>query len=227
MPQIRSFSAFAGHRDTSDNLEESPFEFTAESYGKIKEEVAKYPDNYKCSAVLGVLTIAQKQNNNFLTLSAMNKTAKILEMTPMQVYEVASFFTMFNRTQPGKYHLQVCGTTPCLVRGADKIMKACKDFANINDGETSADGLFTLQEVECLGACANAPMVQVNNEWFYEDLTYESMQALMKEWKEGREPKTGPQNGRLNALGIEGRTSLFDIPLGDQACTDRDFAGEK
>ena len=108
---------FGNHRDEEDNVEETPFEFTDESYAAIEKLLPKYPDNYKCSAVIPVLFIAQKQNNNFLTLSAMHKTAKILEMTPMQVYEVASFYTMFNRQRVGKYHLQVCGTTPCMLRG--------------------------------------------------------------------------------------------------------------
>ena len=116
-PQRFGFGAFANHRNTEDNLEETPFEFTAESYAAIEKLLPKYPDNYKSSAIIPVLFIAQKQNNNFLTLSAMHKTAKILEMTPMQVYEVAAFYTMFNRTKVGKYHLQVCGTTPCMLRG--------------------------------------------------------------------------------------------------------------
>lgn len=123
MPALQraSFGAFANHRDTEDNLEETPFEFNVESYDAIDVLLTKYPDNYKSSAVIPVLFIAQKQNNNFLTLSAMHKTAKILEMTPMQVYEVAAFYTMFNRTKVGKYHLQVCGTTPCLLRGVSTL----------------------------------------------------------------------------------------------------------
>ena len=117
----RSFGGiFANHRDTEDNLEETPFEFTEENYDKIKLLLTKYPDNYKSSAIIPTLFIAQKQNDNFLTLAAMNKIAKMLEMTPMQVYEVASFYTMFNRTKVGKYHLQVCGTTPCMLRGVSK-----------------------------------------------------------------------------------------------------------
>ena len=103
--QRSNFGAFANHRDTEDNLDETPFEFSEESYAAINKILPRYPSNYKSSAVIPVLFIAQKQNNNFLTLSAMNKTAKILEMTPMQVYEVASFYTMFNRTRVGKYHL--------------------------------------------------------------------------------------------------------------------------
>ena len=119
--QAANFGLFANHRDSEDNLDETPFEFTKESYEQIDILLTKYPSNYKASAVIPVLFIAQKQNDNFLTLSAMNKTAKILEMTPMQVYEVASFFTMFNRFKVGKYHLQVCGTTPCMVRGVSSI----------------------------------------------------------------------------------------------------------
>jgi len=152
----------------------------------------KYPDNYKSSAVIPALFIAQKQNDNFLTLAAMNKVAKTLEMTPMQVYEVSAFYTMFNRTKVGKFHLQVCGTTPCMIRGASEVMRAIKEFADIGEGETSEDGLFTMQEVECLGACVNAPMIQVNNEYFYEDLNFDSMTQLMQDWKDGKTPNFGP-----------------------------------
>lgn len=154
----------------------------------------------------------------------MNKVAKILEMEPMQVYEVASFYTMFNRTKPGKYHIQFCGTTPCMIRGARECMDAIKEHCNIGMDETSADGLFTLSEVECLGACVNAPMLQVNNEWFYEDLTPETTVELLKKWQAGEEPTPGPQNGRINSLGPMGRTSLEKMP--DSTHT-RDFAAEK
>ena len=122
----------------------------------------------------------------------MNKVAKVLEMEPMQVYEVASFYTMFNRAKVGKYHLQFCGTTPCMITGARECMDAIKEFTGVGENETSEDGLFTLQEVECLGACANAPMMQVNNEWVYEDLTPETTVDLLKTWKAGGEPKVGP-----------------------------------
>ena len=166
--QRASFSAFANHRNTEDNNEDTPFEFTKENYEEIDKLLKKYPTNYKESACIPVLFIAQKQNDNFLTLSAMNKVAKVLNMAPMQVYEVASFYTMFNRTKVGKYHLQVCGTTPCMLRGSRDIIQAVKDFAKIEMDGTSEDGLFTLSEVECLGACVNAPMIQVNNEYVYE-----------------------------------------------------------
>ena len=126
----------------------------------------------------------------------MNKVAKVLNMAPMQVYEVASFYTMFNRTKVGKYHLQVCGTTPCQLRGARDIIKAIKDYAHIEMDQTSEDGLFTVSEVECLGACVNAPMIQVNNEYVYEvitvTLTPESIVNILEQWKRGEEPKKGP-----------------------------------
>ena len=217
----RSMSAFVNHRDTPDNLEETPFEFTEESYVQVKSWMANFPDNYKHSACIPVLFVAQKQNNNFLTLSAMNKVAKVLDMEPMQVYEVASFYTMFNRTRVGKYHIQFCGTTPCMIRGARECMDAIKEYADIGMDEISADGLFSLSEVECLGACVNAPMLQVNNEWVYEDLTPETTVELLKTWKAGGEPHKGPQNGRINSLGPEGRTSLHTIP---EDLHDRDFA---
>ena len=164
----RWFSAFSNHRNTEDNNDDTPFEFTKENYEKIQELLNKYPTNYKESACIPALFIAQKQNDNFLTLSAMNKVAKVLDMQPMQVYEVASFYTMFNRTRVGKYHLQVCGTTPCQLRGSRDIIKAIQDHAGIEMDGTSEDGLFTVSEVECLGACVNAPMIQVNNEYVYE-----------------------------------------------------------
>jgi NADH dehydrogenase (ubiquinone) flavoprotein 2 len=220
----RSFGAFPNHRNTPDNLESSPFEFTQASYDAIQVLLNKYPDNYKSSAAIPTLFIAQKQNENFLTLAAMNKVAKVLEMTPMQVYEVAAFYTMFNRTKVGKYHLQVCGTTPCMIRGAGEVIKAIKDFANIGEAETSADGLFTMNEVECLGACVNAPMIQVNNEFFYEDLDYDSTTQLLQDWTDGKEPNFGPQVDRQWSCGPEGRTSLETIP---HTLHDRDWAAEK
>jgi NADH dehydrogenase (ubiquinone) flavoprotein 2 len=156
----------------------------------------------------------------------MNKVAKVLNMSPMQVYEVASFYTMFNRTKVGKYHLQVCGTTPCQLRGARDIIKAIKDYANIEMEGTSEDGLFTVSEVECLGACVNAPMIQVNNEYVYEDLTPESIVNIMEQWKNGKEPKKGPQIDRQNSCGPQGRTSLFpEFDTGRKI--DRDFAASK
>ena len=148
----RSFAGFYNHRDSEMNVDETPFEFTEENYVEIKRILNKFPSNYKQSGIIALCMLAQKQNNNFLSLSAMNKVAKILEVPPISVYEVTSFYTMFNREPVGKYHLQVCATTPCMIRGAYEIMDVIKEKCNVKEGYTSKDGLFTLQEVECLGA---------------------------------------------------------------------------
>ena len=163
-----TFSKMVNHRDTIDNNEDTYFEFTPANYEEIKNILKKYPDNYKQSGVIPLLHLAQGQNGNFLTLAAMNKVAKILEMPRITVYEVASFYAMFNREKVGKYHLQICGTTPCQLCGSRDIMKACEDKLGIKMGQTTKDGMFTIEEVECLGACVNAPMIQVNNMDYYE-----------------------------------------------------------
>ena len=152
------------HVESKDNDDHVPFEFNDKSYKELEWILNKYPKNYKKSAVIPALFVAQKQNNNFLSLSAMKKVAKVLDIAEMDVYEVASFYTMFNRQRVGKFHLQVCGTTPCQLCGSEQIIQAIKDYAHIDMNGTSKDGNFTLSEVECLGACANAPMIQVNNE---------------------------------------------------------------
>jgi len=115
-----------------------------------------------------LLWLAQEQNNNFVSLAAMKKIAKILEIPDMAVYEVATFYTMFNRTKVGKYHLQMCGTTPCLLRGSRAVLEKAMEHLGVTKDHMTSDGLFTISEVECLGACANAPMMQVNNQEFYE-----------------------------------------------------------
>lgn len=164
-------SVYVNHRDTFDNNDKTPFDFTPENYKKVEEILARYPKNYKKSATMPLLWLAQKQNGNLTSLAAMQKIAKILEIPEMAVYEVASFYTMYNRTSVGKFHLQICGTTPCQVRGARAVIDAALTHLKTEIGHVTEDGLFCVNEVECLGACANAPMIQVNNEWFYEDLT--------------------------------------------------------
>jgi hypothetical protein len=130
-------------------------------------------------------------------------------MPPIRVYEVASFYTMFNRTPVGKFHIQLCGTTPCMVRGAKEIKQAALEFAHIKEGEISADGLFTVTEVECLGACVNAPMIQVNNKEFYEHLTPAIMKQIMADWKAGKTVKPYNQNHVKTCEGPQGKTTLF------------------
>lgn len=210
------------HQDTEYNNANTPFDFTPENYEKVKDIVSRFPSNYKQSAVIPLLWLAQEQGDNWLPLSAMNKVAELLDVPPIRVYETASFYTMFNRTPVGKFHIQLCGTTPCMIRGAEDIKKAIKDFANIEEGETSKDGLFTLTEVECLGACVNAPMIQVNNQEFYEWLTPESMTKLMQEWKAGRTPKAYNQNHVKTCEGPMGKTTL-KTPLPEKPpCRDLD-----
>jgi len=195
------------HIDMPGNTEDTPFDFSAEDYEQIQNILKKYPLNYKQSACIPLLWIAQEGHNNWVPLSAMNKIAEILEIHPMRVYEVATFYTMFNRQKIGKFHLQVCGTTPCMVRGSDEVFRAIKDYAGISQGQTTKDKLFTMDEVECLAACCNAPMMQVNNAEVYEDLTYDNTIELLKALEKGT-AKVGSQIGRNQAEGVEGRSCL-------------------
>ena len=210
------------HQDTEYNNAQTPFDFTPANYEKVKDILSRFPSNYKQSAVIPMLWLAQEQNSNWLPLAAMNKVAELLDVPPIRVYEVASFYTMFNRTPVGKYHIQLCGTTPCMIRGSEDLKKAIKDFAGIDEGETSKDGLFTLTEVECLGACVNAPMIQVNNQEFYEWLTPESMTKLMKDWKEGKTPKPYNQNHIFTCEGPQGQTTLKEPLPPTPPCRDLD-----
>ena len=169
------------------------FAFSAENQQKIKVILAKYPR--KSSAVLPLLDLAQRQHDNWLPTKAIEAVAEICEMPEMRVFEVASFYTMFNLRPVGKYFIQACGTTPCWLRGSDELMRCIKDKLGIVSGEMSACGKFTLLEVECLGACVNAPMVQINDD-YYEDLDYESMAKLITQLKKGEMPKAGSLAGR-------------------------------
>ncbi|MBR2124905.1 MAG: NAD(P)H-dependent oxidoreductase subunit E [Acetobacter sp.] len=199
------------------------FVFDAESETAITIVLKKYPVERKASAVMPLLYIAQKQMSRctgsaWVPLQAMNEIAKRLEIAPIRVYEVASFYTMFNKRPIGRYHLQVCTTTPCWLRGSDEIVSACRRETGINHfGETSADGLFTLTEVECLGACANAPILQVDDD-FYEDMDSESVQKLIAELRDGRRPAPGPRVDRLNSAPEGGRKTLLTVstPVDEQ-----------
>ena len=160
--------------------------------------INKYPTNRKSSAVLPVLHYVQKQAGGWLPVPEIERVAEILDMSYMRVYEVASFYTMFNLNPVGKYLLQVCRTTPCWLRGSDDIEKCIKDKLKINNGETTKDGMFTLIEVECLGACVNAPVLQINDD-YYEDLNYEKTQKLLNNFKKNRPPKYGSMIGRKSS----------------------------
>ncbi|KAK2546210.1 NADH dehydrogenase [ubiquinone] flavoprotein 2, mitochondrial [Columba livia] len=200
------------HRDSPENNPDTPFEFTPENQKRIEAIVNSYPGGHKSAAVMAVLDLAQRQHG-WLPISAMNKVAEILEMPPMRVYEVATFYTMYNRKPVGKYHIQVCTTTPCMLRDSDSILEAIKKKLGIKVGETTPDKLFTLIEVECLGACVNAPMVQINDN-YYEDLTPKDIEEIIDELKAGKVPKPGPRSGRFSCEPAGGLTSLTEPPKG-------------
>lgn len=173
------------------------FEFNQENKKKIEEILAKYPPSRKKSAVMPLLDLAQRQNKNYISSEVIAEISKILEMAEIRVYEVASFYTMYNLKPVGKYLIQFCKTTPCMLRGIDELMKATKQKLGIEIEETTADGLFTLKEVECLGACVNAPVIQINDDYF-EDLDKESFFRILEDLKAGRAVKVGSQ---LDILG--------------------------
>jgi NADH-quinone oxidoreductase E subunit len=185
------------------------FEFTAESLDRAKAHIAKYPSGRQTSAVLPLLYIAQEQSGGWLPRAAMDHVAKLLEMAPIRVYEVATFYTMFNLRPVGRHLLQACTTTPCWLRGSDAVVEACERKLGIAVGGTTADGLFTLVEVECLGACVNAPILQVNDD-FYEDLDGPTTEALLDAFRDGKPPEPGSVIGRQGSEPVTGRITLTE-----------------
>lgn len=200
------------HRDSPDDNPDIKFEFTEENKKRVDAILSIYPEGHKRAAMIPLLDLAQRQHG-WLPISAMHKVAEVLNLPKMRVYEVATFYTMFMRKPTGKYHIQVCTTTPCWLRGSDEVLKCCKSELGIEVGETSKDRMFTLSEVECLGACVNAPMIQVNDD-YYEDLTAESTLEILKDLKNGKTPPPGPKNGRFAAEPAGGLTSLTSEPPG-------------
>jgi NADH-quinone oxidoreductase E subunit len=192
------------------------FEFTAENLDKAKYHIAKYPAGRQASAVLPLLDLAQRQSGNWLPKAAMDKIAEMLDMAPIRVYEVATFYTMFNLRPVGKWFLQACTTTPCWLRGSDEIVAACRKKLGVEVGQTSADGQFTLVEVECLGACVNAPILQVNDD-FYEDLDGPATEALLDALAAGTQPPIGSVTGRQGSMPKTGATTLTEVPKRDEA----------
>ncbi len=185
------------------------FAFTAESMEKAQEYIAKYPEGRQQSAIMPLLDIAQRQHDGWLPRAAMDYVADLLSVPHIEAYEVATFYTMYNLKPVGENHVQVCTNLPCWLRGSDKVTGACKKSLGIGFGETTEDGKFTLSEVECLGACVNAPMVQINDD-YYEDLDETSTESILTEIKLGEKPKTGSQIGRKSCEPIGGLTSLTD-----------------
>jgi len=186
------------------------FVFTEESEKLIAHHLAKYPDERKQSAVMPLLDIAQRQHDNWIPMKAIEAIADRLDMPQMRVLEVASFYTMYNLKPVGKWFLQACGTTPCMLRGSDEMMRCIHDKLGIKSGQTSACGNFSMLEVECLGACVNAPILQVNDD-FYEDLDYQSTASLIEQLQQGVQPEKGSVINRQGSEAETGATSLKSV----------------
>jgi NADH-quinone oxidoreductase subunit E len=191
------------------------FAFTEANMARARELIGHYPDGRQMSAVMGLLDLAQRQvgadtnTQGWLPVPVIEYVAGLLDMPFMRAYEVATFYTMYNMAPVGRFHVQVCGTTPCMLRGSDDVLAACK-ARGLSKGHTTADGLFTLTEVECLGACANAPMVQINDDNF-EDLNYDRTLAVLDALAAGKQPKIGPQIDRQTSCPEGGPTTLKEM----------------
>ena len=168
------------------------FKFTKENSVLIKKILKKYPSKQSSSAVMPLLDLAMRQCNGWIPEAAIKEVGRIINIPFIKVYEVATFYSMFNLKPIGKYFIQFCTTTPCWLRGSDELLQICKNFLNIGVNETSKDGLFTLKEVECLGACVNAPMVQINDD-YYEDLDENSLKKILDNLRNGKQLKIGSQ----------------------------------
>jgi NADH-quinone oxidoreductase subunit E len=196
-----------------DDLQPAAFAFNADNLAWAQTVIAKYPEARKASAVIPLLWRAQEQHDYWLPKAAMEYIADMLGMAKIRVLEVATFYTMFNLAPVGHHFIQLCGTTPCRLNGAETIIKLCHDRFG-EERHVSADGKFSWIEVECLGACCNAPMVQINND-YYEDLTTESFNALLDDLAAGRPVKKGPQNGRKGSEPKDSVKTLTDPTLYD------------
>jgi NADH-quinone oxidoreductase subunit E len=188
------------------HLQPKEFAFTAENLAWAKKQIAKYPEGRQQSAVIPLLWRAQEQAGGWLPQKAIEHVAQVLGMANIRVLEVATFYTMFNLAPVGKFHVQMCGTTPCMLRGAGALIDICNRRIG-HQYEVTEDGKFSWVEVECLGACVNAPMAQINFD-YYEDLTPESFEKILDEMAAGRTPKPGPQIDRQLSAPIGGATTL-------------------
>ena len=201
------------------------FAWTAENQAKANEILGRYPKGREQSASLPLLDLAQRQvgaetnTQGWLPVPVIEYVARQISVPYMRVYEVATFYTMFNMAPVGRYHVQVCGTTPCMLAGSDDVLAACKN-RGLSKGHTTPDGLFTLTEVECLGACANAPMVQINDD-NYEDLDYDRTTAILEALATGKTLPPGSQTGRRDSCPAGGPTTLKEMVDGNH-----DYRGE-
>lgn len=198
------------------------FEFTAENLEQAKGFIARYPEGRQRSAVMPLLDLAQRQNGGWLPEGAVDAIAGMLDMAPIRVLEVATFYSMYKLQPVGRHQVNVCTTTPCWLRGSDEVVGACERALGIGMGETTADGEFTLGEVECLGACVNAPVVQIGDE-YYEDLDAQSVTRILEALKRGETPSPGSQTGRQTSAPAGGPTVL----TGDAAAAGKEPAAKK
>ena len=186
------------------------FEFNDKNIELAKKMINNYPEGKQQSAVMSLLYLAQRQNNNWIPLAAMKYIAKFLSMPYIKVYEVATFYSMYNLSPVGKFFYQVCTTTPCMLRGAYKLVDVCKKKISNKEHEISSDGNSSWMEVECLGACINAPMIQINDE-YYEDLDEKKLENIIEQTMKGKTPKPGSYRGRVNSEPENNRTTLVGI----------------
>ena len=185
------------------------FEFNPSSLEAANTIISKYPEGKQQSAVMALLYIAQRQNNNWIPLAAMKYIAKFLDMPYIKVYEVATFYSMYNLSPVGKYFVQVCTTTPCMIRGAYKLVEACKEKISVNQNVYNEEKKCSWVEVECLGACVNAPMMQINDD-YYEDLDKIKTLKILDEILAGKKPMPGSYKGRKNSEPENNRKTLMD-----------------
>jgi len=195
----------------------SDFAFTPENLAWAREQMKKYPEGRQQAAVIPILWRAQEQHDRWLPEPAIRYVADLLEMPYIRVYEIATFYTMFNLSPVGRYHVQLCGTTPCMLRGANELRAVCEREIG-PQGHVTPEGVFSWVEVECLGACVNAPMTQINDD-YYEDLTPETFKAVLDGLRKGRDVKPGPQIARQFSAPVSGPTTLTTIALTDAART--------
>ena len=186
------------------------FKFTDENLKKAENEIKKYPRERKASAVMALLYIAQNQNDNWIPLSAIKYIAKFLNVPYIKVYEVVTFYSMFNLSPVGKYFVQVCTTTPCMIRGAKKLTDVCKKYISNDQNELSKNKICSWTEVECLGACVNAPMMQINNDYF-EDLDEHSAEKIIKKILLDEFPSPGSSKNRKSNAPEKGKTTLLEL----------------
>ena len=185
------------------------FKFSPENFLDAENEIKKYPKKRKASAVLALLYLVQKQNQNWIPLAAIKYVSKILEMPYIKVYEVVTFYSMFNLSPVGKYFVQICTTTPCMIRGAKDIVDICKTHISENPNQLSNNKLCSWTEVECLGACVNAPMMQINQDYF-EDLNKSSTEKIISQLLKDEFPKSGSVKNRKNNAPEKGKTTLLE-----------------